>query len=181
MKVNSIKLSSKRLQISPIKPADLEDFYRICQNKNIAHMSGFKACKSIEDAKIDFDTYLAGENVLGLYMGEVLVGMVNFHEIDFITNMFIPQAYQNDPGLVVGFLLDEPYWSQGLMSEALEEIFSYLKKSSPYTRLYASHFMDNDRSMAILVKFDFEPLVDLSMVDGYGRRREGLFYTKSLI
>lgn len=180
MDVENIKLQSDRLIIRPLSYDDLEDFYKISQNKNVAYMSGFKATEDIEEAKVDLDLYMEKKNVLGLTMQGKLVGLVNFHEVDAITNILIPDELRGDLALVVGFLLDESLWSQGIMSEALSEIFSYLKDETPYERLYASHFMDNQRSMAILVKFNFEPSMDLWMVDGYGKRREGLFYTRIL-
>ncbi|WP_264341412.1 GNAT family N-acetyltransferase, partial [Streptococcus anginosus] len=50
----------------------------------------------------------------------------------------------------VGFLLDEKYWHQGLMKEALELVCDYAFNKIGMKEIWAGVFQDNDASIQLL-------------------------------
>ncbi|MCZ3621737.1 GNAT family N-acetyltransferase [Lactobacillus mulieris] len=65
----------------------------------------------------------------------------------------------------VGFLLDEKYWHQGLMKEALQLVCQYAFNDLGMKEIWAGVFQDNDASINLLGKMGFEYIYQVKYPD----------------
>ncbi|UTY40440.1 GNAT family N-acetyltransferase [Allocoprobacillus halotolerans] len=56
----------------------------------------------------------------------------------------------------IGYYLGHDYWGQGIMSEAVKQIFQYVFKHSDIERIFAAPFDYNPASCRVLEKCGFE-------------------------
>ena len=52
----------------------------------------------------------------------------------------------------VGYVLSKRYWGRGLMTEALQEVLSYLLKEADFNRVTADFVTDNPASGRVMAK-----------------------------
>ncbi len=56
----------------------------------------------------------------------------------------------------MGYWLGEPYWNQGIMTQAIKEIVSYAFNKLDLVRLYCGVFANNKASQSLLEKSGFQ-------------------------
>lgn len=56
----------------------------------------------------------------------------------------------------IGYWLGEPYWSKGIMSEAVKQMTAWIFENTTIERLYAGVFSTNNASMRVLEKADYQ-------------------------
>lgn len=68
---------------------------------------------------------------------------------------FMPESDVQRFNAEVGYLIGEPYWNQGIMTEALQDAIRYYFESTPIVRVFAFVFEHNAASMRVLEKAGF--------------------------
>jgi len=56
----------------------------------------------------------------------------------------------------IGYWLGEPYWSKGIMSEAVKQMTAWIFENTTIERLYAGVFSNNKASMRVLEKAGYD-------------------------
>lgn len=68
---------------------------------------------------------------------------------------FMPESDVQRFNAEVGYLIGEPYWNQGIMTEALQDAIRYYFENTPIVRVFAFVFEHNAASMRVLEKAGF--------------------------
>lgn len=71
---------------------------------------------------------------------------------------FMPESDVQRFNAEVGYLIGEPYWNQGIVTEALLDAINYYFANTPIVRVFAFVFESNLASMRVLEKAGFRKI-----------------------
>ncbi len=101
--------------------------------------------KSLQDAQVYLDKLLVGENLA-------------FHIVDPSTKSIVGhiKAIIEEHKALVGYVIDQKYWGQGVASQALEKMLETLSAMPNIIRVWATCAVENAGSIRVLEKCGFE-------------------------
>lgn len=147
-------LETERLRLEPITEADLDAVFRIYSDEQVIRYFGQDRMTDIDQARFWLSVQYRMQDMglglawtLRLKPGGQVIGTVCFDGIN---------AHWHNVGISYG--LHPDYWSQGLMSEALQTLFSLAFSGGlgcPIHRIQALVFSQNLPSLRLLQKQGF--------------------------
>ena len=148
--INAPTINTNRLLIRLVSIYDYKDYYAFCSNPKVCEYLTFNPYNNVFQAKKAIDnmirSYLIGSDV-----NFSIVDKRNNKVIGSISLTFSKHTNSAD----VGYILDEDYWNQKIMSEALNEVINVAFNYYKLDYLTASYIKENKPSEAILRKFKF--------------------------
>ena len=150
--LSDVYLKTERLTIRPFIEKDLERIYKYSSNPKIAAMAGFIRHKDLAQSKELLDNYLVLNNSLAVCLDDKLIGSIT---IERYPENILPE-FKHLWGRDIGFILDEDYWGQGYMPEALKIVIDYLFRVEDLDFLSCGHFLYNDQSRRVQEKCGFK-------------------------
>lgn len=147
-------LETKRLILRDWEITDLDDYFAFKSNPNVTIPDGRLPKKSKEEYLPELKYLMHAKNNYALILKETgrVIGSVGLNE----------DADGNESARNVGFMLDESYWNQGLMTEALMEIIINAIEITPM--LSMTHAKGNTRTEHIAKKLGFTYLKTFSNI-----------------
>ncbi|MDO9628738.1 MAG: GNAT family protein [Acholeplasmataceae bacterium] len=142
-------LVTKRLILRDLRYSDLEDFYNYCKKPNIGPSAGWKPHQSIEDSMKILRMMITENEVWAITLKETdkVIGTIGLHVRNF------DNAISNQKE--VGYVLDDIYWGQGLMVEAVEEVLRYAFLDLELDKVLCGHSLANIQSKRVVEKSNF--------------------------
>lgn len=144
-------LETCRLVLRAPQMRDAPAIAALANNRKIAEMTAsFPFPYTIEDARafVEKGCFTADSAVFALWQkraeGPAFIGMSGF----------TPRPGEATPEL--GYWLGEPYWGQGLATEAVRAVIDYAFSNTPVTALCGSSRVVNAASRRVLEKCGFE-------------------------
>ncbi len=142
------KLITARLRLRPVRRGDAPRVQALCNNWNVARMlsrvpypSSVEVVESWTGAQTEArKSGLAYNFVITLPDG--LIGVVGVSRRD-------------DGGCEIGYWLGEPWWGQGLMTEAVGRVVDFARNELSLDRLRSDYFADNPASGRVQQKCGF--------------------------
>lgn len=143
-------IETKRLILRLPKKTDLISFYYYASKPNIGPLAGWYPHRNLDDTKLILDLFIKEGNVWAITKKEddVMIGTIALHNRQ--------QNYVDGEGCEIGYVLDETYWNQGLMSEAVSEVLKYIFFNLNFDYVLASHLEENIGSKKVLQKLKFK-------------------------
>ena len=138
-------LETKRLILRDWRETDLEDMFAFLSDPDVTIPEGASPCKTLEECRRVLDHLIEKKNNYAIEWKKdgTVIGSIGLNE-----------DAKRDPHVRnLGFCLARPYWSQGIMSEALVSVVAYAKEIT--TALSATH-NGNPRSEHLLLKLGFQ-------------------------
>jgi len=139
------KLVSKRLVLrAPIR-GDVPELVKLADNKSIAEkLARLPSPYTRADAVgfIEIFSQRPDERPYAITQNERFIGVVGF-------------SYFEGGPPELGYWLGEPYWGQGLMSEAARTLIEAAHRAPGYNRIAARALADNKPSIGVLEKLGF--------------------------
>ena len=137
-------------KLRPFKTTDAESLAKHANNPNIAKnlTDQFPHPYNIEDANsfIEMVTTHDPTQVFAVEIDGRAVGGIGLHT----------QTDIYSKNMELGYWLAEPYWGNGIISSAIEQIVEYGFEKFPITRIYARPYGTNKASQRVLEKAGFE-------------------------
>ena len=135
-------LETDRLILRGLREDDLEQLVLMLNNKNvskqvfsIAHPFTMKHAKerlqSIHDGYKNKSMFVFS---IALKDSDLVVGQIGLH----------PKEQHNHAE--IGYVLGEPYWGKGIMTEAIHRVLEYGLKDRKFHKIFATHYIDNPAS-----------------------------------
>ena len=150
--LNDVYLKTERLTIRPFLDSDLTRLYKYSSNPKIAAMAGFIRHKTLEQSKELLNSYLSNDNSLAICLNDELIGSIT---VERYPENVLPE-FKHLWGRDIGFILDEDYWGQGYMVEALKVVIEYLFRVEGLDFLSCGHFLYNNQSRRVQEKCGFK-------------------------
>ncbi|WP_162164054.1 GNAT family N-acetyltransferase [Acholeplasma hippikon] len=143
-------LESKRIVLRPPKNSDLVSFYYYASKPNIGPLAGWYPHRNLDDSKLILDLFIKEENIWAITLknDDVMIGTIGLHNRQV--------NHVDGEGCEIGYILDDTYWNQGLMSEAVSEVLKYVFFTLDFDYVLASHLEGNMGSKRVLEKMKFK-------------------------
>ena len=142
-------LVTKRLILRNLTFSDVEDFYNYAKKPNIGPSAGWKPHQSIEESMRIIRMMITENEVWGITLKEVdrVIGTIGLHVRNFDNAMLNQKE--------IGYVLDDTYWGQGLMVEAVEAVLRYAFIDLELDKVLCGHSTANLQSKRVVEKTNF--------------------------
>lgn len=143
-------LETKRLLLRPWRETDAEELFRYAQDPQIGPMCGWEAHRSVEESAELLRTVLAEPETYAVVLKstDLPVGSLSLR----IGKSRVAQSEQEGE---IGYWLGVPYWGQGLIPEAVEELLRYGFEERQLEVIWCSAFEGNEKSRRVQEKCGF--------------------------
>jgi [ribosomal protein S5]-alanine N-acetyltransferase len=140
---------TKRLIIRKLKKTDLKAMFHYAKNPNIGPRAGWRPHQNIEETSLILDWMIKEDEVFGITLKpmDTLIGTVGLHARHSMHHLLSIRE--------LGFVLDEPYWGQGLMVEASRALIDFGLNKMGLKKITCRHYKDNQQSKRVIEKLAF--------------------------
>ncbi|CCI86866.1 GNAT family N-acetyltransferase [Lactobacillus gigeriorum] len=147
---SKIKLAGQRIYLRPFKRGDETTLLKWGKNEHYHQTAGFERINNIEEAKMVLHQYSLRQRSYAICLQEnrQVIGLVELYE----------RGMENQELLAskeVGFMLDQKYEGQGLMTEALKLVFNYEFTEDGQEEIWAGTFENNLKAQGLLKRLGF--------------------------
>jgi putative acetyltransferase len=142
-------LETQRLLLRPFVETDLEDFYEYARNPKVGPNAGWPPHTSPADSEKILKHFMENNEVWALVWKEKnkVIGSVGLHK---------DQLRSAPDVIMLGYVLSEDYWGQGIMMEAAKAAINYAFETMNIALLTIHHYTDNLRSKRVIEKCGFQ-------------------------
>ncbi len=154
--ITGVCLETPRLLLRPWEDADLQDFYEYASVDGVGQMAGWAPHRSIEESKNILKMFIEGKKTFAIVdrKTQKVIGSIGLEERDAPGDL-------PGQGRELGYVLAKPYWGQGLMPEAVQEVIRYCFSVLHWDWLTCAHFVSNGQSRRVIEKCGFAYLNDI--------------------
>lgn len=149
---DKITLRGERIKLRAFRKTDLDDFYNYAKAPGLGEAAGWFHHKSKEESKEILDTFIRDKNILAIDMDGRVIGSIGIHKYDeeFFDNLADKKAAE------LGFVLATDFQNQGIMTEALEILISYLFDEVGLDVLVGGFYRGNFKSKKLHEKLNYK-------------------------
>lgn len=142
-------IESNRLRLRNPMKSDLISFYYYASKPNIGPLAGWFPHQNLDDTKQILDLFIQEKNIwaLTLKKDDVMIGTVGLHNRQ--------HNHIDGEGCEIGFVLDDTYWNQGIMTEAVKEVIKFIFFKLKFDYIMVSHIESNEASKKVIEKCGF--------------------------
>lgn len=142
-------METKRLVLRHWEINDLDDLYAFAKNPNAGPQAGWRQHQSREESRQILSRMVTAPDQFAIMLKSTM-------KVIGIISAGIDTSRRNLAAKTIGCALNEAYWNQGLMTEAVGAMIRYLFMD-PGTELIAmDHFADNYGSQRVIEKNGFQ-------------------------
>ena len=142
-------METKRLVLRHWEINDLDDLYAFAKNPNVGPQAGWRQHQSREESRQILSRMVTAPDQFAIMLKSTM-------KVIGIISAGIDTSRRNLAAKTIGCALNEAYWNQGLMTEAVGAMIRYLFMD-PGTELIAmDHFADNYGSQRVIEKNGFQ-------------------------
>lgn len=152
-------LLSPRLRLRAWQTDDAERLYLLASDPDVGTRADWAPHQSVAESRSIIQTVFTNDTTWAIELDGLLVGAIGYGPS---CDCGIP-ARENEPA--IGYWIGKPYWNQGICTEALQCMLSYIRQTAAdnhITSLISGHFMDNLASGRVMEKCGFRPTGDIS-------------------
>lgn len=145
-------LETNRLILRPWEESDAENLYKYASSPEVGPIAGWPAHTSVENS-LDIirnvlsapETYAVVDKHTGCAIGSIGLMIGNR------SNIGLPNTEGE-----VGYWIGVPYWGQGLIPEAVQEILRYAFEELHLEKVWCGYFNGNTKSKKVQEKCGFQ-------------------------
>ncbi len=141
------KLETKRLCLRGLRSTDLKAFYAYAKKLNIGPSAGWMPHPNLIHSK----------KILAMMMEKQETWGIAIRQNDSISGTISLSLKKN--GLEqgeIGYVLDDIYWGQGLIAEAVERVIDYGFSDLKLKTILCKHEIGNNQSKRVIEKVGFK-------------------------
>ena len=148
-----MELQTKRLILRAWKESDAEALYKYARNPNVGPIAGWTSHTSIANSLEIIKTVLSAPETYAVVLKETgeAVGSVGI----MTARSEIHSAKIADNECEIGYWIGEPYWGQGLIPEAVNELLRYAFENLRKTTVWCGYYDGNKKSKRAQEKCGF--------------------------
>ena len=147
-------VTTERLVLRPWREEDAESLYRYACDGQVGPAAGWKPHESVEESRRIIRTVLSQPDTLAVLLRErpeETIGSVGVFPTDAPDGKGEPE---------IGYWIAHPYWGQGLVPEAVEELLRWQFQEMGVQRVWCAHFPENEKSRRVQEKCGFRHVCD---------------------
>ncbi len=141
-------LETKRLLLRPWEEADAEECYRYARDPRVGPSAGWPAHSCVDHSREIIRDVLAVPETYCIVLKEtgLPIGSIGLHHNDLA---------EGDDEAELGYWLGVPYWGQGLVPEAAEEVLRHAFEDLGLVRVWCGYYDGNEKSKRVQEKLGF--------------------------
>lgn len=147
-----ITLRGERIKLRAFRKTDLDDFYNYAKTPGLGEAAGWFHHKSKEESEKILDIFIKDKNILAIEKDGRVIGSIGIHKYD--EEFF--EDLSNKKAAELGFVLSNDFHKQGIMTEALELLISYLFDQCGLDVLVGGFYRGNFISKKIHEKLNYK-------------------------
>lgn len=143
-------LETDRLILREWRESDAEDQYAYAKSDKVGPMAGWKPHESVEESIDTIKNMFIANNdawAIELKSNNKVIGSIGLHK-DTIRRI--------DKAKMLGYVLTEEYWGQGLIPEAVNRVLEYGFMEEELDIISVNHFPFNTQSKRVIEKAGFK-------------------------
>ena len=146
-----MQLETDRLMLRRWEEADAEDLYRYASDPDVGPIAGWPAHKSIEESFDALRNVLSREEAYAICLKEdgKAIGAISL-KLKGYTDMT-----DRDDECEIGYWLGKPFWGQGIMTEAVQEMLRHAFEDCGMSKVWIGYYEGNNRSRRVQEKCGF--------------------------
>lgn len=148
-----MNLQTERLILRPWQESDAEALYRYAQNHNIGPAAGWPPHTSIENSREIIKTILSAPNTYAIVTKETEEAIGSIGIMTLRSEVYSAKMANNE--CEIGFWIGEPFWGQGLIPEAVNELLRHIFEDLGQTAVWCGYFEGNTKSKRVQEKCGF--------------------------
>lgn len=148
-----MNLQTERLILRPWQESDAEALYRYAQNHNIGPAAGWPPHTSIENSREIIKTILSAPNTYAIVTKETEEAIGSIGIMTLRSEVYSAKMANNE--CEIGFWIGEPFWGQGLIPEAVNELLRHIFEDLGQTAVWCGYFEGNTKSQRVQEKCGF--------------------------
>ncbi|MDV7718648.1 GNAT family N-acetyltransferase [Pediococcus ethanolidurans] len=147
------KINTSRLNLRSFVATDLADLRTVVENEKIAKMTGFRVAANAFESDY-FLQQLMQANIWAVTLKTTakVIGSVGLYPV------VNDKQEQDSQKLELGYMLNQDFWGNGYMKEAVQAVLRCLFQEHPDRIVTASTYSKNSRSVAVLEYFNFKKI-----------------------
>ena len=148
-----MELQTKRLLLRAWKESDAEALYKYAQNPNVGPIAGWPPHTSVENSREIIKAVLSAPETYAVVLKETgeAVGSVGI----MTARSEIKSVQMTDNECEIGYWIGEPYWGQGLIPEAVNELLRYAFEDLGKTTVWCGYYDGNEKTKRVQEKCGF--------------------------
>jgi RimJ/RimL family protein N-acetyltransferase len=148
-----MELQTKRLVLRAWHENDAPTLYKYAKNPKIGPIAAWPAHTSVENSLEIIKTVLSAEETYAVVLKETNepIGSVGLVTI----KSEIRSAEMAEGEAEIGYWIAEPYWGQGLIPEAVNELIRHAFEDLKITAIWCGYFDGNNQSKRVQEKCGF--------------------------
>lgn len=146
-------MQTDRILLRPWRESDAEALYKYASDSIVGERAGWPPHQSVEESLGIIRTVFNTPTTWAIVLRETgeAIGAMGYMPV---CELNLP-AREGEP--LVGYWVGRPYWNQGICTEALQLMLDHIRRTTRYTSLFCSHFVDNPASGRVMEKCGFVP------------------------
>ena len=149
--ISNVTLKTPRLILRPWRESDLDDFFEYASVDGVGQMAGWIPHRDKDESQAILAKFIAGKKTFAMERSGKVIGSLG---IEKYREELCPE-FADKKCRMLGFVLAKPYWGQGLMPEAVNEVIRYLFEEVGLDAIFCAHFLRNTRSARVQEKCGF--------------------------
>lgn len=143
-------IETERLIIRDLKKSDAKAMYDYAKKSHIGPMAGWDPHTSLLETRKILLWMMKPKDVYAITLkpNDRLIGTIGLHERN--------HQHKNKKVLEMGYVLDDIYWGQGYMPEAVKAIISYGFQTLKLDGINVGHKPSNTQSEKVILKTGFK-------------------------
>jgi len=154
-------METTRIILRPWRENDAPVLFKYASNPNVGPRAGWPPHQSVEESLEVIKNVFMNDTTWAIELKETgeAIGAIGYG----------PSCECNLPCRpgepIVGYWVAEPYWNQGICTEALSLMLAHIKATTGLESLLSSHFIDNPASGRVMEKNGFVPTGETAIDD----------------
>ena len=143
-------LETERLILRPWQESDAESLYTYASDPAVGPPAGWPPHTSVENSREIIKTALSGAETYAVCLKDGKpIGSVGLH-LNGSTDMT-----DRDDECELGYWIGKPYWGQGLIPEASQELLRYAFETLGMRAVWCGYYDGNEKSRKVQTKLGF--------------------------
>ena len=141
-------IETDRLILRPWREDDAENLYRYASDPDVGTPAGWEPHTSVEYSLEIIRTVFSAPEIYAVCLKQTgeTIGSIGFHRNDIA---------EEDDEYELGYWIGKPYWGQGIICEAAEELLRHAFIDLEMKRIWCGHYEGNGKSRRVMEKLGF--------------------------
>ena len=137
---------TKRLILRPWRESDAGELYKYAKSSDVGPIAGWPIHTSAQNSKEIIKNVLSADGTFAVVLKETCLPVGS---IGIMYNVNIPTA---EGECEIGYWIGKPYWGQGLIPEATNEIIRYCFEELNIHLIWCGYYDGNEKSKRVQEK-----------------------------